>query len=133
MITVEQAREYLEGIGVTLPDFVLEVLVEQANSIEECLALHYSAAVARMIQVYLVALMGMAQGDKYVSSESAPSGASRSYRYKNAGDAWRGTLGLLRQWDPHGCATGLVPPDPTVTARAAIFSVRGNDCGGCGC
>lgn len=35
MITTEQAKEYLDSIGIKLPDFILAALVEQVNSIQE--------------------------------------------------------------------------------------------------
>jgi len=125
MITVEQAREYLDSVGVNLPDFLLTALVEQVNTINDCLAEHYSPAVALLIQCYLLGLMGLAQGDKYISSQTAPSGASRSFRYLAFADRWKGLLGLLRGLDKYGCTTGLVPPDPTVTAHGGIWIGRG--------
>uniref|UniRef100_UPI0027DC50D8 DUF7370 family protein n=1 Tax=Leptospira borgpetersenii TaxID=174 RepID=UPI0027DC50D8 len=75
MITTEQAKEYLKSVGITLPDFILEALVEQANSIQECLDAHYQPATALLIQMYLLGLMGLGQGDRYISSQTAPSGA----------------------------------------------------------
>ena len=71
MVTLEQAKEYLRA-GITIPDFVLQALVDRANSIQECLDAHYPASVALLIQLYLLALMGLAQGDKYISSQTGP-------------------------------------------------------------
>ncbi len=129
MVTVEQAQKYLESQGIALPDFVLAALVEQANSIEPCLAEHYQPATARLIQLYVLALMGLGQGDRYISSQTAPNGASRSFRYQGFADRWRGALALLRGLDTFGCATGLIPPDPTQTAHAGIWVAKG----GCMC
>ena len=36
MVTKEKAKEYLESQGITLPDFVLDALVEQETSIQDC-------------------------------------------------------------------------------------------------
>lgn len=44
MITTEQAKEYLESVGITLPDFILQAIVEQANSIQETLPARNGAA-----------------------------------------------------------------------------------------
>ena len=130
MITTEQAREYLKSVGITLPDFILEALVEQANSIQECLDAHYSPATALLIQSYLLGLMALGQGDKYVSSHTAPSGASESFRYQSLSDRWKGSLNLLRGLDKYGCANSLIPADPTATpAFAGIWIGRG----GCMC
>ena len=129
MITTAQAKEYLESVGIELPDFILQALVDQANSIQECLDAHYSPSTALLIQCYLLGLMGLAQGDKYISSQSAPSGASRSFRYQSFGDRWKGSVSLLRGLDTFGCATALIPPDPTNAAFAGIWIGKG----GCFC
>lgn len=129
MITTVQAKEYLESVGITLPDFILQALVEQANSIQECLDANYSPATALLIQSYLLGLMALGQGDKYISSQTAPNGASRSFRYQSFPDRWKGALALLRGADKHGCANDLIPPDPTNTAFAGIWIGRG----GCMC
>ncbi|HHL8024916.1 TPA: hypothetical protein ACQ713_003405 [Escherichia coli] len=130
MITTEQAKEYLNSVGITLPDFILEALVEQANSIQECLDAHYSPATALLIQSYLLGMMALGQGDKYVSSHTAPSGASESFRYQSFSDRWKGSLNLLRGLDKYGCATSLIPSDPTATpAFAGVWIGKG----GCMC
>lgn len=63
MVTQEQAKEYLVSQGITLPDFILTALVEQANSIQECLDANYPPATALLIQMYLLGLMGLGQGE----------------------------------------------------------------------
>lgn len=129
MITTAQAKEYLESVGITLPDFIIDALVEQANSIQDCLDAHYSPATALLIQSYLLGLMALGQGDKYISSHTAPSGASESFRYGSFADRWKGSLGLLRGMDKFGCATSIIPPDPTQQAFAGIWIGKG----GCMC
>lgn len=129
MVTQEQAKEYLVSQGISLPDFILTALVEQANSIQECLDANYTSATALLIQMYLLGLMGLGQGDKYISSQSAPSGASRSFRYGSFADRWKGSLGLLRGLDKNGCTSALIPADPTQQAFAGIWIAKG----GCMC
>lgn len=124
MITVEQAIEFLESIGAdNVPSFVVAAIVEDANGINECLEKHYSPAVATLIQCYMIAIIGSMGADKYISSQTAPSGASQSFRYKNTslGDLFK----LLRARDIHGCTIGIVPPDPTVKAFGGMFVVTG--------
>lgn len=126
MITAEQAQQYLTSQGISkVPDFILAAWIELVNSIQGCLDEHYTPAVALLIQSYLLALMAYGQGDKYISSQTAPSGASRSFRYQGFADRWRGMLGLLRGLDKHGCATGLVPPDPTIQAHGGLWIAKG--------
>ncbi|EBN2886618.1 hypothetical protein HB034_003156 [Salmonella enterica subsp. diarizonae] len=129
MITTEQAKEYLESVGITLPDFILQAIVEQANSIQECLDAHYPPATSLLIQSYLLGLMALGQGDRYISSQTGPNGASRSFRYQSFTDRWKGALSLLRGADKYGCANDLIPPDPTNTAFAGIWIGKG----GCFC
>lgn len=131
MISTEQAQQYLQSVGVTLPDFLLTALVEQVNTINECLEEHYTPAVALLIQSYLLGLMGLSQGDRYVSSQTAPSGASQSFRFQAVGDRWRGLYGLLRGLDVHGCSDGLIPPDPANKAHGGLWIAKGGcHCGG---
>ena len=129
MITTAQAKEYLSSVGITLPDFILDALIEQVNSIQDCLDANYPPATALLIQMYLLGLMGLGQGDRYISSQSAPSGASRSFRYQSFSDRWKGSLALLRGLDKNGCATALIPDDPTQQAFAGIWVGKG----GCMC
>jgi hypothetical protein len=129
MVTLDQAKQYLETVGITLPDFILQALIEQVNSIQECLDEHYPASTALLIQLYLLGLMGLGQGDKYISSQTAPSGASRSFRYQSFADRWNGSLSLLRSLDKHGCATAITPPNPNNAAFAGIWIGKG----GCMC
>lgn len=126
MLTTDQAKQYLQSQGIdNVPDFILAAWIELVNSIQPCLDEHYPAGVALLIQSYLLALMAYGQGDKYISSQSAPSGASRSFRYQGFADRWRAMLALLRGLDTNGCATGLIPPDPTQTAHAGIWIGKG--------
>lgn len=126
MLTVEQAKEYLDTVGIIMPEFILAALVEQANSIQECLdANGYTPAQALLLQTYLLGLLALGQGDKYISSQTAPNGASRSFRYQSFGDRWKSGLALLRGLDKHGCATALIPPNPTQTSFGGLWVAQG--------
>lgn len=126
MLTIEQAQQYLASQGIVgVPDFILQAWIDLAGSVQECLDAHYTPSVAMLIQCYLIALMAYGQGDKYISSQTAPSGAARSFRYQNFSDRWKGMLSLLRGLDPHGCVTSLIPPDPTKTAYGGIWIAKG--------
>lgn len=130
MITLDQAKQYMASQGIDVPDFILQGWVDMVNTISPCLDEHYTPGIALLIQCYLLALMAAGQGNRYISSQTAPSGASRSFRYKGFAEIWRGMLSLLKALDTHGCTNGLIPPDPTVTARAGLWVARGG-CGSC--
>lgn len=61
MVTLEQAKEYLRAVELPFPILFFR-LVDRANSIQECLDAHYPASTALLIQLYLLALMGLGQG-----------------------------------------------------------------------
>lgn len=121
MITKEQAIEYLEMNGVNLPEFVLDDLLILIGTVDECLHDNYMPQVADLIELYLLTLISFAQYTKYVSSERAPNGASRSYRFASPQDAWGSISNMLAALDPKGCTASLVPESPYVTHHAALF------------
>lgn len=126
MLTSADAKKYLESQGITtLPDFMLELLVEQANSKNDCLAANYSESTAKLIRLYLLSLLGMSQMTRSISSERAPSGASRSWDYQELKTRWVGVLNLLQGLDKHGCVSELVPPNPADSGRGALFVALG--------
>lgn len=130
VILAEKAKKYLESQGITAPDFVIDAWAETATSIQSCLDENYSESIALMIQLYLIGMFGLASMDKYISSQTAPSGASQSFRYQSFADRWRSQLSLLRSADKHGCTVGLVPPDPTTTAAGFWVATGNKMCGG---
>ena len=126
MITTEQAQQYLQSQGIdNVPGFILAAWIEQLGAIQACLDEHYTPATALLIQAYLLALFALGQADKYISSQTAPSGASRSFRYNSFVDRWNAQASLLRALDKYGCATELVPPDPTKPSHAGLWVAKG--------
>lgn len=129
MVTLGQAQEYLASVGVNLPEFLLVAVIDQVSSIESCLTANYPTNTALLIQLYLLGLIGLSQGDRYVSSQTAPSGASQSFRYQSVANRYNGLLGLLRGLDTHGCTNELIPPNPEgIKAYAGLWVTKN-----CGC
>ncbi|MFV0411147.1 MAG: hypothetical protein ACK5LJ_16040 [Paracoccus sp. (in: a-proteobacteria)] len=125
MLTLNDAKEYLSALGIELPDSVLQLLVDSVNTIDDCLTTNYSTATAQLIRLYLVALLATANGARMISSQTAPSGAARSFTYRSLSDAWRGLSGLLRTLDTKGCTDGMVPPNPSQQAHGGIWIGKG--------
>ena len=123
-MTLEQAKQYFASQGINAPDFVIEAWIAQLAAIQACLDANYDPGTAMLIQLYLISLFGLSQGFKYVSSERAPSGASRSYQYANLNDHWSGVYASLRALDTAGCTDDLVPTDPTAKAHGGIWVSR---------
>jgi len=121
-LTIEQAREYLASVGITVPAFMLQIMVDRANSIDACLiGAGYDDGAALLIKLYTVGLMGVVQGDRLITSQRAPSGAGQSFQYRSLTERYDAGLSLLRGLDTAGCATALIPADPT--GGGAFFGV----------
>lgn len=128
MPTLDQLKQYLTSIGVPLPpDFVLQAWLDTVETIQPCLdGAGYSDSAQLMIYLYLLSLYGISNGDKYISSQSAPSGASQSFRYNSMIDRYRSTRSLLQALDTSGCTDSLVPAEPG--ASAGLWVSTGGCC-----
>jgi hypothetical protein len=133
MPTLEELKQYLATLGISVPDFMLQAWLEGVDAMTACLAEHYPPATAKLIALYLLGLYGVAQGDRYVSSQTAPSGASQSFRFATLADRWRMQTSLLNRFDPFGCAGPYLPDDPTrgKIGMAVGLGTRANRGGGC--
>ncbi|EAC0655359.1 hypothetical protein ABP79_23330 [Salmonella enterica subsp. enterica] len=123
-ITAEQVKQQLSALGYTsVPDFMIDAYLCKIASIEPCLiGAGYDDCDMVLIQVYAVTLMVLTAYTQRIKSQSAPSGASRSFDY---GDNVLNLRDALLALDTSGCTSGL-PID--VGQRVGLFLVVG----GCG-
>ena len=127
MPSLEQVQQYLQGVGVKLPDFIVQAMLDDAAVIQPCLdGAGYSASTQLLIYMYLLALGGIVSGDRYISSQTAPSGASQSFRYNSMVDKYRATLSALQALDKSGCTDSLIPAEPG--AKAGLWVSKGGGC-----
>lgn len=113
MLMLAQAQEILAALGIKLPDLVVQALVDQVNSVYACLqAQGYPDSTITLILTYLLSLLGVVSAYKYVSSERAPSGAARSYKFGTLAEGYAQFVGLIELWDKSGCTADLIPDDP---------------------
>lgn len=124
-MTLDQAKQYLDSIGVTFPDFVIQAIIEQMQEKNDCLTSNYSPSAVILIYCYLLALIGGAQSGKYVSSHAISGAISQSFNFKDSGVLFRSQLSLLRNLDKKGCVSDLIPEDPFRVKRGFITSVTG--------
>ena len=123
MITNTQAQQYLDQVlGVSVPAFLLDSAVARVGAAEpKMIAAGYDAHTCTMVQCIAVALVAAAGDPRRLSSQGAPSGASRSFRYKD------GDLSALRRsllaLDKAGTVAEIVGPDPA--GSAYMFVVNG--------
>ena len=125
MLTLQQAKAYLATIGLAPPEPIIMAWLDMFNELQDCLdGAGYSVATQSLILSYLLGLYGLSGGNMYISSQSAPSGASRSFRFADLRNAWKGHIGMLRMLDPKGCTNSLVPAAPDKKS-AAFIVVKG--------
>lgn len=128
-LTLEAAKEWLASLGLSIPDPVLQLIVDQINAADECLTANgVPATTALLMKYYALALFGVTAGNKYITAERAPSGASRSYAFGTLSDGYKQYYNLLNGLDKYGCFTDIIPADPTA-AHCAFFI--GSPNGGC--
>ena len=112
-MTLDEAKEALAGMGIEPPELVIIGWLALFEVVQDCLDEHYDESVQALLLYYLIGLYGLTTGVRYISSQTAPSGASQSFRYGNIKEVWRSNLSSLRLLDSHGCLTNLIPSDPT--------------------
>lgn len=126
-MTLEQAKQYLNSLGLTLPDFEIEDIIEEMKSKEDCLNSNYEPYVVRRIYRYLLSIIAGMQIFRLLASGSVSGAVSQGFTYKSANDLYRGQLSMLRSLDKNGCMSDLIPDDPFKPKRAFILTVT-RDC-----
>ncbi|AGO15621.1 hypothetical protein Q7267_09355 [Glaesserella parasuis] len=112
-IELDDARIMLNELGFTSPDSLLELYVAQANSLDSKLdGAGYKDETQKLIKLYLVAILAISSGARRIKSESAPSGASRTFEYGN--DVIGHLKSAIRGIDQKGCADELLPKDKAI-------------------
>jgi hypothetical protein len=112
VISPTQAQQYLDQLlGVGSPAFLISSAVEEVEAYESAMAAAgYSEGVQVRIQCMAVALLVAAGDPRRLTSQSAPSGAARGFKYSDKDlSALRKSLAAL---DTAGVVSALVGPDP---------------------
>lgn len=119
-ITAAQVKQQLSALGYTIPDFMIDAYICKLGCVRECLeAAGHDECDLMLIQVYAVTLMAITANTQRISSQSSPSGASRSFNY--SGDI-KSMRDALRALDKSGC-TDVLPID--VGPSVGFFDVVG--------
>ena len=110
-VTITYADVIL-GFETDIPEAQVDLLIAIIDEADTCLdAYAVSASAQEILKLsavrHMLTLMSSAgSGKGAVTSESAPSGASRSYRPAQAGDLSATSYGaLIKQLDKFGCIT----------------------------
>lgn len=120
-LTPEDVQAFLAELGYSIPSSLLTPILCRVNSIIDCLdGAGYDDCTQTLIMMYAAALMSASSGARKIKSQSAPSGASRSFEYGDDSITWlRDSLAAL---DTSGC-TDVLPI--TVGSSVGFFDVVG--------
>ena len=112
--------EYLDMVlGIKVPESVVTLAVGKVSAHEASLvSAGYSSNDQALIALYSAVIISAAGAPRRIQSQSAPSGASRSF--KNDDKALSQLRQSLRALDTAGVMTDAVGPDP---AGASMFMV----------
>ena len=120
-MSLEDAKTLLAALGITLPDALLQLIVDQINSIDQCLNdAGYDPGTIGLIKYYALALLGIMQPNRQVTQQRAPSGASQSFAFGTLAEGYKKYYNLLIGLDKTGCTAGIIPDDPNA-ANCALF------------
>ncbi|CDH29397.1 hypothetical protein XBJ2_2580044 [Xenorhabdus bovienii str. Jollieti] len=120
VITLSDIKPMIAELGFTLPDSVLELLLEQVNVTSECMtAQGYEDNLQKLLLIYAAVRLASLSGARKIASQGSPSGGSRSFNYDSAGTDY--LLKQIRIWDKQGCLSGL----PLESKSVGFFDVVG--------
>ena len=120
MISATQAAEYLDAtLGISVPSVVLRAAVEEVEAREPAMqAAGYSDSLQVLVQCMAVALVAAAGSPRRVSSQGAPSGASRGFKY--AEQDLTALRRALSAKDTAGTVSAVVGIDPVTSTLLLV-------------
>ena len=122
MFTVEEIQAELGQSGIKISDTMLRLLIARIDTYQECFDRNgYDELSVFMIYVYLSSMVGLFGVDGRIRSQTAPSGASQTFDLATLGQRWKALSDLLRMYDPEGCVSPLIPPDPDKKSNVALW------------
>lgn len=105
-VTASEATGFLSELGFSIPTALLTPIICRVDSIDPCLdGFGYDDCAVQLIKFYAIALMAIGSGARRIQSQSAPSGASRSFMYDGNAVTW--LRDSLRALDVGGCTDSL--------------------------
>lgn len=117
LINKSEVKLFIDELGFSIPDSMLELLIQQVSQHETCL-LQYGEATAKLLAIYSIARLASLSGARKIASQSSQSG-SRSFNYDSSGTDH--LLTQIRVWDKNNCLSDL----PLSGKRTGFFAVVG--------
>lgn len=125
MATAITYAEVIDGFSTSVPESEVDLLIAAIDQADTCLDNNSVAAnVQKALKLagvrHLLTLMGSsASGKGAVSSETSPSGASRSYRAPQGGSLADTSYGaMLKQLDKYGCVVNQIENQARLSIRS---------------
>ena len=117
LINKSEAKLFIDELGFSIPDSMLELLIQQVSLHETCL-LQYGEATAKLLAIYSIARLASLSGARKIASQGSQSG-SRSFNYDSSGTDH--LLTQIRVWDKNNCLSDL----PLSGKKSGFFAVVG--------
>lgn len=117
LINKSEIKSFIDELGFSIPDSMLELLIQQVSKYETCL-LQYGEVTAKLLALYSVARLASMSGARKIASQGSQSG-SRSFNYDSSGTDH--LLTQIRVWDKNNCLSDL----PLSGKRSGFFAVVG--------
>lgn len=122
-VEYEEVLEYLESQQIEIPESLVRRLIRRVESKQDCFDKNgYTEDDVYFITIYLVAMLALFSADGRIKSQSAPSGASRSFDFGTLGERWKALSSAIRLADPKGCVLDLTPANPDAKNCALFIS-----------
>ena len=117
LINKSEVKSFIDELGFSIPDSMLELLIQQVSLHETCL-LQYGEATAKLLAIYSIARLASLSGARKIASQGSQSG-SRSFNYDSSGTDH--LLTQIRVWDKNNCLSDL----PLSGKKSGFFAVVG--------
>ena len=117
LIDKSEIKSFIDELGFSIPDSMLELLIQQVSKHETCL-LQYGEVTAKLLALYSVARLASLSGARKIASQGSQSG-SRSFNYDSSGTDH--LLTQIRVWDKNNCLSDL----PLSGKKTGFFAVVG--------
>ena len=117
LINKSEVKLFIDELGFSIPDSVLELLIQQVSNHKTCL-LQYGEATAKLLAIYSIARLASLSGARKIASQGSQSG-SRSFNYDSSGTDH--LLTQIRVWDKNNCLSDL----PLSGKKSGFFAVVG--------
>ena len=117
LINKSEIKSFIDELGFSIPDSMLELLIQQVSKHEACL-LQYGEVTAKLLALYSVARLASMSGARKIASQGSQSG-SRSFNYDSSGTDH--LLTQIRVWDKNNCLSDL----PLSGKKTGFFAVVG--------